>query len=419
MKKSLVLAMAMALGVTASAYAANPFSDVPAGHWAYDSLAKLADTGVIDGYPDGTFKGDETITRYEAAQITARAMAKGANVDKLAAEFASELEALGVKVAALEKNADNFKIAGYVRYAYVAQSGDLADNSKTLNGSYLRTRLTFNGQINDDWSFTGMLAQDSKNLQANADTESVVLQRSYVNGKIGGVNVLAGRYQPTLGGGNLYDNRANGIELSYGKAIKVTGRYGKLTAVNKDAVAAVSAKDADGKEVGLVSKAVDAINVKYAGAQVTAKAGIVDLDAQYTKFYDVESGNEGVAIWSVQAGLPVAKDVKVDAIYLKANTDDKNKGVVATVSYKGASAAKPGSWGIYAKYYNQDFNTYIKHTMNGNVNDGLTDGFKGFMVGGRYAVAKNMTVGVEYYGLKDKTTDASNNTLWTDLVFTF
>ena len=42
MKKSLVLAMAMALGVTASAYAANPFSDVPAGHWAYDAVNKLA-----------------------------------------------------------------------------------------------------------------------------------------------------------------------------------------------------------------------------------------------------------------------------------------------------------------------------------------------------------------------------------------
>ena len=40
MKKSLVLAMAMALGVTASAYAANPFSDVPAGHWAYDIWQK-------------------------------------------------------------------------------------------------------------------------------------------------------------------------------------------------------------------------------------------------------------------------------------------------------------------------------------------------------------------------------------------
>ena len=77
MKKSLVLAMAMALGVTASAYAAsNPFSDVPAGHWAYDSISKLAAAGVIDGYGDTTFGGDKLMTRYEMAQITAKAMAK-------------------------------------------------------------------------------------------------------------------------------------------------------------------------------------------------------------------------------------------------------------------------------------------------------------------------------------------------------
>ena len=62
MKKSLVLAMAMALGVTASAYAANPFSDVPAGHWAYDSISKLAAAGVIEGYGDDTFRGDRLMT---------------------------------------------------------------------------------------------------------------------------------------------------------------------------------------------------------------------------------------------------------------------------------------------------------------------------------------------------------------------
>jgi hypothetical protein len=61
MKKSLTLAMAMALGITASAYAANPFSDVPAGHWAYDSVAKLAASGVVDGYADGTFDGEKFI----------------------------------------------------------------------------------------------------------------------------------------------------------------------------------------------------------------------------------------------------------------------------------------------------------------------------------------------------------------------
>ena len=92
MKKSLVLAMAMALGVTASAYAANPFSDVPAGHWAYDSVNKLASAGIVDGYGNGTFGGDRLMTRYEMAQIVAKAMAKGANVDRLAAEFADELD---------------------------------------------------------------------------------------------------------------------------------------------------------------------------------------------------------------------------------------------------------------------------------------------------------------------------------------
>ena len=118
MKKSLVLAMAMALGVTASAYAANPFSDVPAGHWAYDSISKLAAAGVIEGYGDDTFRGDRLMTRYEMAQIVAKAMAKGANVDKLAAEFADELDALGVRVAALEKKSDNVKITGQVRWSY-------------------------------------------------------------------------------------------------------------------------------------------------------------------------------------------------------------------------------------------------------------------------------------------------------------
>ena len=155
MKKSLVLAMAMALGVTASAYAANPFSDVPAGHWAYDAVNKLAAEGVVDGYPDGTYGGDKLMTRYEMAQIVAKAMAKGANVDKLAAEFADELDSLGVRVANLEKKADNVKVTGEIRYSYRDVDGDVNGNE-----SVLRSRLWVNGQINEDWSYTGMLENE-------------------------------------------------------------------------------------------------------------------------------------------------------------------------------------------------------------------------------------------------------------------
>ena len=152
-----VLAMAMALGVTASAYAANPFSDVPAGHWAYDSVNKLAAAGIVDGYGNGTFGGDRLMTRYEMAQIVAKAMAKGANVDRLAAEFADELDSLGVRVAALEKKSDNVKITGEVRYHYQDNSGD-ADGYSTK----LRSRIWMTGQINDDWKYTGMLENNEE-----------------------------------------------------------------------------------------------------------------------------------------------------------------------------------------------------------------------------------------------------------------
>ena len=173
MKKSLVLAMAMALGVTASAYAANPFSDVPAGHWAYDSVNKLAAAGIVDGYGNGTFGGDRLMTRYEMAQIVAKAMAKGANVDRLAAEFADELDSLGVRVAALEKKADNVKITGNIRAHYA----DYKKGAKDRNGSYgakLRTRLFINGQINDNWSYTGRIQNIQNFRNDSGDRKSVV-----------------------------------------------------------------------------------------------------------------------------------------------------------------------------------------------------------------------------------------------------
>ena len=173
MKKSLVLAMAMALGVTASAYAANPFSDVPAGHWAYDSISKLAAAGVIEGYGDTTFGGDKLMTRYEMAQIVAKAMAKGANVDKLAAEFADELDNLGVRVAKLEKKADNVKIIGQIRAHYEDSDNDaLYDDS-----SKLRTRIWLTGQINENWSYTGMI-QNEQNFMNDTGDETTKIGRA-------------------------------------------------------------------------------------------------------------------------------------------------------------------------------------------------------------------------------------------------
>ncbi|MCI6482817.1 MAG: S-layer homology domain-containing protein, partial [Selenomonadaceae bacterium] len=110
MKKTLVSALTTALVVGAASTtfaAANPFADVPADHWAYDAVAQLVQDGVVNGYgADGTFKGDQNMSRYEMAQIVAKAMAKSdaadnnntALIEKLSAEFSDELANLGVRV---------------------------------------------------------------------------------------------------------------------------------------------------------------------------------------------------------------------------------------------------------------------------------------------------------------------------------
>ena len=103
MKKILAIAAAAALTAGVSAYAANPFSDVSPDDWAYQAVSDLSDQGVVEGYPDGTFKGERNMTRYELAQVIARLMAREAqlNADQkatlanLAGECAEELATLG------------------------------------------------------------------------------------------------------------------------------------------------------------------------------------------------------------------------------------------------------------------------------------------------------------------------------------
>lgn len=71
------------------------FPDVPANHWAYEAVSKLAGNGIVEGYPDGDFHGDRTITRYEMAQVIYKALKKGGTVDqKLVKEFNKEIEAV-------------------------------------------------------------------------------------------------------------------------------------------------------------------------------------------------------------------------------------------------------------------------------------------------------------------------------------
>lgn len=404
------------------------------------------------------------MTRYEMAQIVAKAMAKGANVDKLAAEFADELDNLGVRVANLEKKADNVKITGELRFRYVDQdgamykkivpagdgvSGVLGNDSN--HAADIRSRIWINGMINDDWTYTGML-QNTQNLSDNAGNEDTKFQRAYVDGKLGGMAVRAGRYNLVIADGNIYDTRADGLELSYGNKLKLKGFAGKAT----DGITVVPVNITNGTDtlIGDIEN-----GGKYWGLALEGElAKGLKATAGYTKFKDMGTGFVAFdngnfdktdidnGIW--HAGLSYDMGhFNLSAMYLKGDLSaDKlndrsdgniNKaidkyldddGFVIGLAYKGAKAEDAGSWGAWAKYYDQGAQTYVAHTTDANT-FGMT-GFKGFGVGANYTIAKNIVANVAYYNTESKLLKelpgiaadfdrTKDHRFWTDVTFTF
>ena len=412
MKKTLLLAMTIAMGITASAYAANPFSDVPAGHWAYDAVNKLAAEGVVEGYPGGTYGGDRLMTRYEMAQIVAKAMANGANVDKLAAEFADELDSLGVRVANLEKKSDNVRITGQIRYEYGDRGGDLGSKYGKVAQHRLRSRIFVNGNINEDWSYTGRF-ENNQSLKNSSGDDTLKFNQAYVNGKIGGAKLLAGKTDHYVGNGFIYDDTAEKIELSYGKDVKLTAYYGIPTDYGYD---------------------------KMWGASVGGKVGNLSLSAGYDKFQDALASIESYGIdnsaktgsdngiWNLSANYKFG-DFTLAATYLDSDInlrdnslykDVDTNGYVVGLNYKGADKNKPGTWGLFANYYDQGAGTFVAHTMYpGDWSYYVDEGFKGYMVGGGITLAKNMVYQLHYYDLEGKESGLDDQVLWSRLQIMF
>ena len=157
---ALAMTLALALGMsTTTAMAAEveesaplsdeAFTDVPEGHWAYSALEVLSKDGVLEGYPDGSFKGDEPMTRYEMAKIIANAYKGGsfaddALIDGVRQELSGELKTL----KKVENFVDRIEFGGFGQVRYENNDrkgywlGDTADDL-WLDGS---TGWTFGGK---------------------------------------------------------------------------------------------------------------------------------------------------------------------------------------------------------------------------------------------------------------------------------
>ena len=416
MKKTLVSALTTALVVGAASTtfaAANPFSDVPADHWAYDAVSQLAADGVIEGYGDTTFRGNQNITRYEMAQMIAKAMAKTdvsaadkALIDKLAAEFSDELNNLGVRVSNLERNADMVKWNGMARYTYTQDKYEYQGQKDKEKTDKLLLRLEPSAEVNSHWHVKARLeAQTDLKSDEGDNGGDVSLKRVWAQGDYNNFQVKLGKFGSTINNTLVFDNPYSGAAVTFGKDLKATLEAGRVgTGELSDTLKGID-KTASYQGIGL---AYDN------GSKLTGRAGYQHFDWNVD---DVD--NDDAGIWSVGANYRFDKNVAFDASYAKSNRsltdydsdlkedDGQDKSYAFELNYKGAQKQNVGTWGMWVAYRYLGALTSVNPTY-----DGIHEGYKGWEVGANYTPFKNV-VGTLRYG---DTKNLYNND-WKDKIF--
>ena len=419
MKKRILPALGAALlmSISGTSFAAsNPFSDVPDGHWAYDAVSQLASDGVINGYGDGTFRGDRNITRYEMAQMIAKAMAKTdvsardkALIDKLAAEFRDELNNLGVRVAKLEKHADMVKWKGKLFYTYAnkIEEDDGINEKTTVQAGTLRLEPSM--EVNNHWSVNARIdynfdvkadanAVDGSNA-ANPEIPTTRLRRAWAQGDYNNFQVLLGRlpYETFVDNGMIYDESLSGAQVTFGNKVKAT-----LTAGRSKQFYSIMENDAAVSPTGSY-QAIEIYNPRE--EKFTWGLGYhrwANRDALYA-----ECGTSAINIYDIGLGYRFDKNVSLNGAYAwTRDPGHENESVGSSdpvsseakrafsieLDYKEADPADKGSFGIFAAYRQLGHYAVIAPTY-----DAIPYGHRGLEVGVDYTFAKNLVGTAKYF----------------------
>ncbi len=394
MKKHLaVLAATAVLGVT-SAFAANPFSDVTPQDWAYQAVSQLASQGIVNGYPDGTFKGQHNITRFEMAQMVAKAMARQDRVDaeqnaiinRLANEFATELNNLGVRVSTLENKVGNFAFTGDARLRYQNVDKDGVVDSNKSKFDY-RARVQFDATVNDNTKAVVRVAtekefgQNDKDNTTKASVDHVYVQHNF--GKY--ATATAGRQDLMIGNGLVYDDYFEGAVGTVGKdKLNASVAYGYLMG---------------GENEGLERKANVQTTVYQLNYMPTEKVAVKGFYA------DLHKKGEN-SVYGTSLDLKLGKKVWVGGEYAKQETKGAaGEAWTAGVGYGEADMAKSGTWGAKVQYFDLKKEApVVSNTWN------LADqnkNYRGYLATVDYTVAKN--VGLSAYATFDSKKKDDNN----------
>jgi hypothetical protein len=342
-----------------------------------------------------------------------------AMIDKLAAEYADELNNLGVRVSNLEKKSDNVKFTGLMRLDGTKHSDGYKGQDDSVVGTGL-LRLDINAAVNDNWAvkarLDGQTSLNSDKGDANGD-DKVTLKRIYAEGPLFGADTKVGKFgafdsDNLTNGGLIIDTDLTGAEFIFGNALKTKVTYGRLDT-------------ADIAAIGHSTSAADyaAIQFGYTAGKVALGAGYTYLkDNSDTNVFTTNYGDDKVGIWNVGFDYALSKDFTFGGEYAASDADaskvgrdsDEEKAYSAQLTYKGAKSDVAGSYGLWAAYRSIGELATIAPTY-----DGAEAGLKGYELGVNYMLDKNIMTKVVYFDGSEITSDNDVKKVFGRLEFAF
>ena len=418
MKKLLAFfVMTTTLGTTAMA--ANPFVDVRSDSWAYNSVVELANSGIVQGVDGTYFQGERNITRYEAAEMVAKAMAhedranaeQRALIHRLTDEFSDELNNLGVRISNLEDRAGKVKVTGDARVRYMN-----AKNSPIYKKFWdFRGRLRAHGQINDRTEAVLGVQYDNNFDDETAASGSPVVftygyklnnffvDTAYINYALDSShqwNLKVGRYNYKIGKvtGLQYDDTFDGAELNFkNKKATVTAGYGRFKEANFN-----EAKTAYGE-----------VETFFGGGS-TADSG---AGLYYNRFSGEQwnMSHPQKDLKGAYMSLNFAKNFNLFGEYNRVSFKDGTKRAdvfYGKLQYGKARFEKPQSWDLWVDYLNSDRSGIQEFLVSGNWRTenllGADYGVTSWGVGANYTFTKNSQLQL-FKSFNSKLKDRSGN----------
>ena len=387
---------------SAFAAGADSFSDVPKDHWAYEALDYLAKEGVVDGYTDGTFEGNRTMSRYEMAAIVYKAcqnenisIGGRAVLDKLRAEYDAEIKQLNTRVDKVEKDVEEmqkFGVHGFFRAQYDVDAnkggntnvgGNANDNKRflmELQGFY---------KVNDNWTaryqqeYNAHYTDDSRSAYMDNDKKEFVADPAAdAIGSSNGVQRLW-----------VEGTADNGNWVNIGRAWRGLGFQNQFIGVQTDGIQA--GINLGGLQASpFVLRNTNTTRTKSAtayGLQIQGPVGHnFDITAAVAGVRSENKDNEGTS-YNVGFATNVAKNLRLIAEYQRIGNDSNKNGASweARVNYKGTDLQDKGSFGMFARYLKTG---EVRGLMNAGDDEwgSLDRNSRMWILGASYVPAKNI-----------------------------